>query len=560
MLYVDCLECGTKIPAALLSKGVVNPETNGLWYRRCPECHWFKWIPPPDAPQARADEFIDPNGFSPTLPPPPPPPPYIDPALSYQGGNWLYDSAATSPHLNMLDKPFAPTPSLPSPTFAFSAPPPSSQPRSQPPTRTQGPGPSSSRPSNYTSTSSKPQCTANCGRVAASSKCKRVLCSQCCEKRGGCAYPNHRKKATTTAVNGNPAALSRPPAVIPASGPSASQLPQDDVIPDSPALKLHRKPMDATWEAQYKVGIKRQQERHRQEDEKRIQARRTLHQVRILYYRIILSSYASKNYPHFPQFNPSLSPRLLEKLKLSADNEVFIYDYKLLMWAREDLNTTITVASEQTLIFRHVDVASEECPRLQEMLSCHAPGKSSSKRKADKQSTQRVTQQARINYPPARHVPSSPTPSLSRSPSPTSRSSPLPSTPRSSSPAAFDLTNDTNDKTNDNTGDASIIDLTVADDVWPAGVYAKDIAAAFGRINVKSGGSDVKGRFAAEYPGVKYVKATYYRQNCYWKHSTQAERDAALLVPRDRDGLWTRWRVSLSGYKVFQGGAKKEKN
>ncbi|KAJ7066282.1 hypothetical protein C8F01DRAFT_1248314 [Mycena amicta] len=518
-MYVDCPERHAKIPCAL------------------------------EAAAAHLEDYQDPNGFSPTAPPPPlPPPPNIDPALLHQGGLWLSSPQGSSPQLSSPYTNALPY-SLPSAPFTFSVSPlPASQFSSQPPAPTPGSRPLSSKPQPYTSKSAKPPCSRNCGRVAGSTKCSRILCNQCCERLGGCTYSEHRKKATTTALNGNPAALARPPAVVPASGPSASQLPQDVILQDDPAPKLHRKPMDRKWEELYKAGVDKQRQLHQQQDEKQVQARRAEHQVRICYYsmpdqepRLI----CEQELPHFPQFNPSLLPRLLQKLKLDAEDEVYMYDYDLMMWAREDLNTTTTVKSGQTLIYRHLNVAAEECPRLQEMLNLQAPGKSTSKRKADLQPARRVTQQPRTdNLPP--------------------RSSPLmPSTtPPSSRTPSQDIVKLLTDPLADADSDAdndNVIDLTIDHQPWPAGIYVRDIARAFGRINTKSGAGDVKKRFESEYPGTSYIKQTYYRQMQFWKDSTQAERDSAPLVPRNAEGLWTRWRTSLSGYSRFHAKIKKEK-
>ncbi|KAF7314021.1 hypothetical protein HMN09_00560600 [Mycena chlorophos] len=135
--------------------------------------------------------------------------------------------------------------------------------------------------------------------------------------------------------------------------------PSNDLPP-----KIHRKPMEERWEVQYKAGIEKQQRRQREQDEKREQAQRAQTQIQICYYaeededpQLV----QEQGLPHLPQFNPSLHPRLLHKLDLTADDEVYIYDHDSGLWSRRDVNSTFLVVSGQTLILRSLNVRSSHC-------------------------------------------------------------------------------------------------------------------------------------------------------------------------------------------------------
>ncbi|KAF7304401.1 hypothetical protein HMN09_00842200 [Mycena chlorophos] len=189
--------------------------------------------------------------------------------------------------------------------------------------------------------------------------------------------------------------------------------PSNDLPP-----KIHRKPMEERWEVQYKAGIEKQQRRQREQDEKREQAQRAQTQIQICYYaeededpQLV----QEQGLPHLPQFNPSLHPRLLHKLDLTADDEVYIYDHDSGLWSRRDVNSTFLVVSGQTLILRSLNVRSSHCQRLDQMITIYAPTTATSrslKRKAEPVPNTAASQPRTPSNPrPRRHNSLSPLPS-----------------------------------------------------------------------------------------------------------------------------------------------------
>ncbi|KAJ7691710.1 hypothetical protein B0H17DRAFT_1133522 [Mycena rosella] len=95
---------------------------------------------------------------------------------------------------------------------------------------------------------------------------------------------------------------------------------------------------------------------------------------------------------------------------------------------------------------------------------------------------------------------------------------------------------------------------------WPGGIYARDMAWAFGKISTgRRADSDVEQRFQQVFPEVPYVKPTWSRHQQFWRNSTQEERDVASTMPRDASGVWTVWVQKSSGYRHFKSKTKVEK-
>ncbi|KAF7324004.1 hypothetical protein MKEN_00622400 [Mycena kentingensis (nom. inval.)] len=566
MAYCKCPSCARSIPDALLCRGTIHPEHKGLWYRRCPSCEYFAWIPPPNAP-AGSQEASNPDAIvSPLFPPPPP-------TLTYTDLN--IDLNLPLPPHDMSFDPLAGS------SFSASSPPP--------------PPPSQVSPATavtVNSRDSKRQCSVTgCARLVSSAKCTTARCKQCCMKLGTCGYAKHRDSTVITASNGNPSALARPPAVVPIQPPqlrlpSTSQLSVDDLDLDNLPPKLYRQPMDDAFAAQYKAGIARQQEQRVKDDEKKVQARRALHQLRVCYWfekGKEPKKLREQDLPHFPHVNLSLCPRLLAKMDLKPDDMFWCYDYKGGIWDYEDVDATITIRNDQTLLVRHANLESADCLRLDEMIRLHAPiGGVTGKRKAPQREFQpspRPRQQPRA-LSPSPPPPSQPTTRPARSPSPStpamsSRSVSLPS-------STIFVISDNEDSDSD---DIVIVQQPPApapaavddgDDLWkegrvmvrpncgkwPGGVYARDMAFAFKEIGSGRNDKEIEERFAAVFPGVSYVQSTFYRQRSFWQKSTQEERDAGERMARTKDGDWVVWRRKLSGHVAFMsksGGGKRVK-
>ncbi|KAJ7234134.1 hypothetical protein C8J57DRAFT_1480094 [Mycena rebaudengoi] len=339
-------------------------------------------------------------------------------------------------------------------------------------------------------------------------------------------------------------------------------------------------------------------------DQKRIEAQRAHNQIKLCYY------FKNGEPPEhlrvqgittLPNFNLSLFPRVLSKMKLAADAEVYFYDFPSGIWTRDDIDTTLTVVPNQTLLVRQLDVTV--CKDIDAMIQLYAPvsksGKAASfKRKPDheRDSSNRVVQVARTTQSEVRRprlppidVDSFPTalPSPAGSPSSLPSASALLSFAASRSSSSSSVIDLTSSPSSDHWSpspdifakpellhDSSLSDVTntlsTADELWeqghvlvqhglgtwPQGIYARDMAFAFKRITGR-GNDEVEDRFKKVFPGVEYKKATFYCQLGFWKDSTQQERDAATNMPRNGDGWWTTWRGTSSGQQKFN--ARKSK-
>ncbi|KAJ7272211.1 hypothetical protein C8J57DRAFT_1599264 [Mycena rebaudengoi] len=279
-------------------------------------------------------------------------------------------------------------------------------------------------------------------------------------------------------------------------------------------------------------------------------------------------------------------------MKLPVDGTFFLYDFVAGLWRWEDVDTTMRVVPGQVLLVRGVNVT--HCVGLDNMISLHAPARksgkgavsSSIKRKPDRerdpsnhvvQAARKAQDQPRRSHarsPSISSPPSSPCPmassllALSRQPCSSSKyvdltSSP-PSSPAPSRPSSPELikpdpgTNiDLDVDTADSLWDRGRVLVPSGFGSWPAGIYARDMAYAFGVISSgRKQNSSVDSRFRNVFPGVPYVKQMYCRQLQYWRESSQSERDIAAEMPHNREGLWTLWREQSSGLVAFKNRKK----
>ncbi|KAF7297872.1 hypothetical protein HMN09_01008000 [Mycena chlorophos] len=508
-LYAPCPSCGEWIPAALLCRGTIHPNHKGLCASHATT---FVGSRRPNPTKSRLPGPMATIFHATTTPSPPP------------------SVLANFPNLNI-------DPAL----LDMDPPPPlSSQPR-----RTSLPSPMPTlapqdTPQPAPSLSSAPKCAVGpCTRRWTCKKCTNFMCSQCCKKKNNCDYAQHCNNATVSASNGNPAASARPPPVIP-STTSSSRLGVDqlDLSPSKLlATKTHRKPMDTDWQAMYEAGIQKQQRRQREEDQKRVVKHADEEPEHL----------RQQDLPFFPNFNLSHHERLLKKMGLSTDDEIFVFNTEG-FWVREDVNTTFAIRARAN--------------------NAHPPH-------------QRAVSRLRISIPSPISSPSSPSLYSFASPPPVDDSiSPATTMPPSPSPSTINLTT-SRGETIDLTWDDTSTSVAVAgpsvalldgDELWkqgrvvvpdtgrwPTGMYTRDMAFAFKQIGSGKGEAEVEERFGRLFPGVKWVKATFYRQQGFWRNSTQVERETCGSLPRATAGLWTRVRKDLTGYKVFMDKDKVKK-
>jgi len=85
-------------------------------------------------------------------------------------------------------------------------------------------------------------------------------------------------------------------------------------------------------------------------------------------------------------------------------------------------------------------------------------------------------------------------------------------------------------------------------DSWPSGMYARDMAWAL--MKLKELKSNIETHFCAVFPGVPYIKPTYYRQRDAFFKSTTKEIVQCRALMRGANGLWVNWRGASSGWKI----------
>jgi hypothetical protein len=85
-------------------------------------------------------------------------------------------------------------------------------------------------------------------------------------------------------------------------------------------------------------------------------------------------------------------------------------------------------------------------------------------------------------------------------------------------------------------------------DLWPSGMYTQDMAWALTKLNESK--SNIKTRFCAVFPGMLYVKPTYYQhRDVFFKSTTKEIVQCQALMCR-ANGLWVNWWGASSGWKI----------
>ncbi|KAK7028535.1 hypothetical protein R3P38DRAFT_2526064 [Favolaschia claudopus] len=558
LTFIDCPltpGCPAKIPRRMTCSGQKVPWHRGLDYQGCNTCGGFQWKDPNEVAAAERRAMGAPaNGASPFPPPDEPPNPYAcSPEIPYPDIDPTLISSSRAPPGLAGSMYLPPTASPP--------PPPPSQPRSQPV---------------LAHSSSKPLCSAqNCTRKAGSKECSYGMCKACCERqRKGCRYLGHRTPPTAslapTFTLGDPSELARPPPMFPTATPPttlANSTPADPLPP-----KVYKKAMNEEWARRYNATHEQRELRKLAEEQRRQQQFQYEREVRICcwmedgdepdFIRV-------QGITTFPKLNLADHPKALEKLGLATTSEISLYDPYSCSFHREDVNHVMEVTAHQVILARLRGV--KDCPKLDEYIAKYTTHRSQAtgsrrplastplKRKAAVDTfpsvlkTTRPSAFSRPTTPPSPPRSVSPSPSAgSSSPSQSSSSPSLPST--STSVSAINSVSLLSSATADP-------DLLWAQGqvlvpsgfgAWPDGLYARDMARAFGLVNRKqTNAPPISQRFQTVFPSVsKFPKQTWYQQLKAWKACTQAERDEAEQLPRTHAGLWTVWRASSSGWAV----------
>ncbi|KAJ6606672.1 hypothetical protein DFH09DRAFT_1067424 [Mycena vulgaris] len=311
-----------------------------------------------------------------------------------------------------------------------------------------------------------------------------------------------------------------------------------------------------------------------------------------------------------PQVNLSQHPKLLKKMDLSPDNKVYFMEFPSRIWSHDNVDTTLMVIPNQTLLIWRMGV--DVCEGVDDMIVMYAPKRKSgksrlSKRKPDHEhdASNHVVQITRTTQKEIhKHLPAASSLSLPcRASSPINYSS-LSLLSPSSSPIDLSLSPDSSSlfllpqcccpsliveslvlprrsrlsspefmvKPEPQVPDVDLDDLWQLGSVfivpgfrtWPACVYTHDMAVAFKWISAPQKKEDGKDSLAEQrddklgqcfttvFPSVKFMQSTYYRQFNFWQNSTQKERDASEKMPREGAGLWTKWRKTTPGYARFK--------
>lgn len=242
---------------------------------------------------------------------------------------------------------------------------------------------------------------------------------------------------------------------------------------------------------------------------------------------------------------------MLESLEINLNDPLDLFNFGGWNWELINVNHVINVEEHRRILVRRRGVTT--CGQIDEFIDLalkeasagmNGGGNQSGKRKASTPAhSTRTVQAPRLSELQTAASSSSSTYERSVS-TPTSASSHFLSTPASSPPPSSPRSPPP---------EPEIIDLTISAafaraSAWPDGIYAADMARG---INIVANSNEklLKDKFAAAFPGVKFVKETWHKQRKAWTWSEQGERDAAVALPRDSQGLWNDWRARSSGWR-----------
>lgn len=296
--------------------------------------------------------------------------------------------------------------------------------------------------------------------------------------------------------------------------------------------------------------------------------------------------------PTYPTFNLAQSEALMTKMGINAGAAVEIWSPHIKAWGLEDVNHSMNLKGQRELLVRFMGVT--HCPGFKQLIGevgDESPivtiGHSKRRFEMDAEEMSLLAEERRrvaSNSLSHCHSPllSSRSSSITPFSSPFPLCSPFPLSPTSTEldlPLIFSTDELTmQDVRMDSPPDSLTIPPAPTHSVpnydslwtqgfvhipdvqsWPSGMFARDMA--WGLTKLKESRKDPEGRFRSVFPGVTYVKTTFYRQMDAFFGSTVTEMERCRLLTRGASGLWTDWRGSSSGWrKVAERGKKGSQN
>ena len=268
----------------------------------------------------------------------------------------------------------------------------------------------------------------------------------------------------------------------------------------------------------------------------------------------------------------------MSKMGVNTGGAIEIWSSRIKSWLVEDVDHSMDIKGRRELLVRFLGVT--HCPGFEELIGevtgvQQITASDNAKRRLDTDSDDMslivearralastwlpstpssMSPSPRFLYPPSASVTpfsSQVTPSLPLSPS----RSPTTSFPQASSFPELIFSGDTTPEY-----DALWLQgfVHVPDThLWPSGMYARDMAWGLTKLNESR--NNPEQRFREVFPGVRYVKATYYRQRDAFFKSTTGEIEQCRALGRSANGLWMDWRGNSSGWKKVAARARASK-
>ncbi|KAJ7593703.1 hypothetical protein C8J56DRAFT_884494 [Mycena floridula] len=341
-----------------------------------------------------------------------------------------------------------------------------------------------------------------CMRTVKAQACSTHQCSVCCKASSiQCQYKKHNlNNARAVIVSTAPHKLSRPLPSIPLSQPSALTFTFPSESPSSMSDPfIFKKPLPEEWLEDRNTNLSAREARAQAAEARAQNEKEINHRVNLWFYAADKqeSSLFPIHVSTWPTVRISRLAGIDQKLSLFSLVGIQVYDPTLRAWHSE-LDTPIRVTTRQHIVLRAPGVT--ECPGLEALFS-----KSSSSTKPSRKRAHSPDIEVSQPYKNARHAP------------------PLsPASSRSSSPIAVTAKSN-NRKT-----------------AWPQGFYARDMARGFDKIERSA--IPAEASFQVAFPGIKFVRATWFLHKRNWRELTDNQREWARRSPTDDDGyLWSAW-------------------
>ena len=283
----------------------------------------------------------------------------------------------------------------------------------------------------------------------------------------------------------------------------------------------------------------------------------------------------------YPTFNIAQCPGLMTRMDTNAGAAVEIWSPLVKQWRQEDVDHSMNIKGQPELHIRFLGVTN--CPNHSQLIG-EEPVLESTPNKwkfeADNQYESLIVQARQstastwlpsptssnlsATQPYSRSISISPSPFSSMHSSPNFSSlnlytassdgndllhwaplSPSPSLPKPNPPA----------NTHNSLWAAGHVYVPENNGPWPSGMYARDMAWAFTRLQETRG--DVETRFRQVFPGASWVKATYYWHKDAFFGSTSTKIEKCRSLPRSAGGLWANWKSTSTGWKKLAAKSKK---